>query len=119
MENGDEVLVLAESLLSKVLEQPGQVIKRLSGQQLAGQRYVSPYDFFQVADKAHRIIAADFVTAEDGTGIVHIAPAFGADDLAAGRVNDLPCVPRRGQQRTFLCPSRIIFGWQVVQRRRC
>ena len=86
----DEVLVLAESLHAKLLDPPGEVLQRFTGKQLEGQRYQAPYDFFQVSEKAHRVIAADFVTAEDGTGIVHIAPAFGADDLAAGREHGLP-----------------------------
>lgn len=85
----DEVLVLAETLLGKVGVE-GETLGSWSGKELEGTLYHAPYDFFGVADKAHRVISADFVTAEDGTGIVHIAPAFGADDLQAGRAHELP-----------------------------
>lgn len=88
----EEVLVLAECLVSKVLEGQPELLGRWKGQQLKGARYEAPYDFFAIGEQAHRVIAADFVTAEDGTGIVHIAPAFGADDLAAGRANELPVI---------------------------
>jgi isoleucyl-tRNA synthetase len=89
VQHEDEVLVIAETLLGKVGVE-GDVLGRWSGKELEGTLYAAPYDFFGVADKAHRVISADFVTAEDGTGIVHIAPAFGADDLQAGRAHELP-----------------------------
>jgi isoleucyl-tRNA synthetase len=88
--HGEEILVLAECLIDKVFDEPVEVLTRFPGSTLQDQRYVAPYDFFGVAEAAHRIVTADFVTAEDGTGIVHIAPAFGADDLSAGRQHNLP-----------------------------
>ncbi|MBS2034061.1 isoleucine--tRNA ligase [bacterium] len=87
----EEVLVLAETLIAKVFDNKEvEILSRFPGSTLENQRYVAPYDFFLVADSAHHIVTADFVTAEDGTGIVHIAPAFGADDLNVGRQHNLP-----------------------------
>ena len=87
----DEVLVLAETLVAKVFENKEvEVLSRFPGSTLENQRYLAPYDFFNVSEGAHRIVTADFVTAGDGTGIVHIAPAFGADDLNVGREHGLP-----------------------------
>jgi isoleucyl-tRNA synthetase len=87
----EEILVLAETLVEKVFEKKEvEVVARFPGSNLENQRYLAPYDFFNVAECAHRIVSADFVTAADGTGIVHIAPAFGADDLNVGREHALP-----------------------------
>jgi isoleucyl-tRNA synthetase len=69
-------------------------VERLPGSALAGKRYVPLFDFFAARRREHpkawTVIAETFVTTTDGTGIVHIAPAFGADDLDAGRRHDLP-----------------------------
>src|SRR5262249_29828541 len=59
------------------------------GTALAGLAYRRPFDLVDIPD-AHRVVAADYVTTEDGTGLVHLAPAFGADDLAVCRTNGLP-----------------------------
>lgn len=89
-----EVLVLAETLLSAALaaESGWETIKTFSGQDLVGARYQAPFTFFDFEKPGHRVVAGEFVTAEDGTGIVHIAPAFGADDLQMSRDHDLPVV---------------------------
>ncbi|HZM67428.1 MAG TPA: isoleucine--tRNA ligase [Nakamurella sp.] len=57
-----------------------QVLARFSGAQLAGTRYTPPFDFFVGRANAHQVLTADYVTTEDGTGVVHIAPAFGEED---------------------------------------
>ncbi|MEO7124757.1 MAG: isoleucine--tRNA ligase [Nakamurella sp.] len=56
------------------------VIRRYRGAELAGLTYTPPFDFFTGWANAHQILLADYVTTEDGTGMVHIAPAFGEDD---------------------------------------
>ena len=56
------------------------VLRTISGSELVGLSYLPPFSFFAGWDNAHRILAADYVTTEDGTGIVHIAPAFGEED---------------------------------------
>jgi isoleucyl-tRNA synthetase len=108
-EHEGEVLVVAESLVDKLLGE-GEERGRWTGQQLQGWRYRAPYDFFQVADRAHRVIAADFVTAEDGTGIVHIAPAFGADDLQAGKAHGMPVVHSVDASGHFLPEVEFLAG---------
>ena len=62
-------------------EEP-QVLARYTGAQLVGTSYRPPFDFFLGRDNAHQVLAADYVTTEDGTGVVHIAPAFGEEDKA-------------------------------------
>ena len=56
-----------------------------------GATYQPPFDLVEIPD-AHRVITGEFVTTEDGTGLVHLAPAFGADDMEAARAHGLPVV---------------------------
>ncbi len=92
---GDGVFVLAAARLTEVLgEGSGAVLATLRGADLVGERYepVLPW-FAGEADRgAFRVIPADFVTLSEGTGIVHLAPAFGEDDFLACRSAGLPFV---------------------------
>jgi isoleucyl-tRNA synthetase len=92
---GTEQLILAEALVEKVLGKPKEdevrkVVKRYKGKDLVGKRY-NPLYTFVPTDKDHAyVLAGDFVSLSDGTGIVHIAPAFGEDDNRMGMQHDLP-----------------------------
>lgn len=99
----DELLLLAESLRARVVGEEAEVVATLKGSDLVGTPYSAPFTFFEFGDKqGHRVVAGDFVTAEDGTGIVHIAPAFGADDLEMARKFDLPVVHSVGIDGKFV-----------------
>ncbi len=88
-----ETLILAEPLAEKVLGEELEVLDRIAGSELVGTKYKPPFDYLgDLGDTAHRLYAADFVTTEDGTGLVHLAPAFGQDDLNMAATNDLPVV---------------------------
>ena len=70
-----------------------EVLASFKGSELVGLHYKAPYKWYDFGDKiGHRVVAGSFVTSDDGSGIVHIAPAFGADDLDVGRKNDLPVI---------------------------
>ncbi|CAD7808069.1 Isoleucine--tRNA ligase [Chryseobacterium aquaeductus] len=72
---------------------PFKILKEFTGEQLAGTQYEQLLPWFapdESADKAFRVIVGDFVTTEDGTGIVHIAPTFGADDARVAKENGIP-----------------------------
>ena len=91
--NGDaeEYIILAESLLEKVIgERQYKVIKKMKGKHLKGKHYLPLFTFLPVDKDAHYVVLADFVTTEDGSGLVHIAPAFGADDMQMSIDFDLP-----------------------------
>ena len=85
----DEVLVVAEPLAKIIGEY--QILKTLTGRELERVTYKRPLDLIEIPD-SHFIVLADYVTVEDGTGLVHQSPAFGADDLATCRKYDLPVV---------------------------
>jgi len=85
--------ILAASRLSCYYDNP-EMLRRFPGRELIGELYepLLPY-FAELREQgAFRVIAADFVTTDNGTGIVHIAPGFGEDDAAAAREYDLPSV---------------------------
>jgi isoleucyl-tRNA synthetase len=88
---GGENLILAEALLS-VLDEEYEVVDSYMGLDLIDMEYEPLYTYVPVEKRAWYVIGGDFVTLEDGTGIVHIAPAFGEDDYRVGIEHDLPFV---------------------------
>lgn len=87
-----EKLILAEARLEALLESDCEILERFKGNELEGISYKRLFDFVPVDKKAFYVVLGDFVTTEDGTGIVHIAPAFGDDDYQVGLRYDLPLV---------------------------
>jgi isoleucyl-tRNA synthetase len=86
----EETLILAEPLLERVLGEDVEVLERLSGAELVGRQYKGPiFELEEEPANAFRIVAGDFVTTEDGTGLVHLAPAFGEDDFKAAAENGI------------------------------
>ncbi|MBU6244419.1 MAG: isoleucine--tRNA ligase [Actinomycetales bacterium] len=86
-----ETLVVAESLMASLIGDDAQVLATLPGTELERITYRRPFDFVEIPD-AHYVILADYVTTDDGSGLVHQAPAFGADDMASCRAYRLPVV---------------------------
>ncbi len=93
VEHKGEKLILAKALLDSVLKGEYKILEEFVGDQLERKRYQPLYTFVET-DKEHTfyVCLADFVSTEEGTGIVHIAPAFGADDYELSKVYDLPVV---------------------------
>lgn len=87
----DEHIILAEALLGK-LDCEYEVVRKFKGEELLGMEYEQLLPFAKVDKKAFYVIHGDFVTLTDGTGIVHIAPAYGEDDNMMGKKYDLPLV---------------------------
>jgi isoleucyl-tRNA synthetase len=81
-------VVVAEALREASLGDGGEVVGRFPGSVLVGARYAPPFE--NVDGNTHRVAAANFVLMNEGTGIVHIAPGFGADDLDLGRREGWP-----------------------------
>jgi len=90
-----EFLVIADALREKVLGEESKVLETIKGRDLEGTGYQRPFDWVDFPETdapVHTVLLADFVTTEDGTGVVHEAPAFGAEDLALCRSYGLPVV---------------------------
>jgi len=88
---GEEAVVVAEQLMPRVLGDGWHVAARLRGSDLAGATYQPPFSLVDIPG-AHVVLPGTFVTTEDGTGLVHMSPAFGADDMEASRAHGLPVV---------------------------
>ena len=89
------VVVLAEARVEALLGEDAEVLDLFTGAELLGTRYEPPFPFLPAeayGPKGHTVVAADFVSAEDGTGLVHTAVAFGEDDFRLGREQGLTVV---------------------------
>ncbi len=104
-----EVLVVAEPLLRDVLGPDAEILVRYSGRDLELTPYERPFDLVDVPD-AHYVVLADYVTIEDGTGLVHQSPAFGAEDLAVCRRYGLPVVNPITSDGHFEADVRLVGG---------
>jgi len=101
---GTERLILARALLDKALVHPERytVMREFPGEELLGQHYEPLYRFLPVEQDYAYVVHGDFVSMEDGSGIVHIAPAFGADDMEVGRAYNLPVLQTVQPDGTFI-----------------
>ncbi|MBU2263404.1 class I tRNA ligase family protein, partial [Patescibacteria group bacterium] len=75
-----------------VIDGEYEILKEMKGKDLLGLEYELIYDFIKPDKKAHFVVLGEFVSMEDGTGIVHIAPVFGAEDMKVGKENNLPVI---------------------------
>ena len=103
-----EVLVVAEPLLSAIAGEH-TVIKKMKGRELERITYQRPFDYVEIPD-SHFVVLATYVTTEDGTGLVHQSPAFGADDLQVCRSYGLPVVNPIAADGTFLPNVHVVGG---------
>ena len=102
VKSGDYTFILAESLVGKVLGEEVEVIETYKGTDLEYMEYEQLIPELKVDKKAFFVACDEYVTAEDGTGIVHIAPAFGEDDAAVGRKYNLPYLNPVGEDGKYL-----------------
>jgi len=87
-----DVLTLAAELAQRVLRPGYTVLNQMKGRDLTGVHYEPLYRFYPVEQDYGYVVPGDFVSTEDGSGIVHIAPAFGADDMEVGKRFALPVI---------------------------
>jgi isoleucyl-tRNA synthetase len=85
---GDDRLILAEALLERVLGEGAEIEERMPGSALLGLRYEAPFPYLtDYGPRGHTVLAGDFVSIEDGTGVVHTGAAFGEDDFRLASEN--------------------------------
>ncbi|HYY20327.1 MAG TPA: isoleucine--tRNA ligase [Thermoleophilaceae bacterium] len=87
---GDEVLIVAEALVSRVFGEQAEVVERMPGSELLGISYEPPFPYItDYGPRGHTVLPGDFVSLEEGTGVVHTGAAFGEDDFRLARDNGL------------------------------
>ncbi len=101
VKSGDYKFILAESLVNKVLGEDVEILKTYKGTDLEYMEYDQLIPELSVSKKAFFVTMDDYVTADDGTGIVHIAPAFGEDDANVGKKYDLPYLNPVGEDGCY------------------
>src|SRR5262249_16614311 len=104
-----ERVVVAEKLLPRVLGEGWHAGAPVTGAALAGAHYRRPFDLVDIPG-AHVVVTGTFVTTEDGTGLVHLAPAFGADDMEVSRQHGLPVVNPVGLDGRFDAAVPMVGG---------
>jgi isoleucyl-tRNA synthetase len=92
VEDGQDRYWLARERLDAVFrDDTPDILATQKGSELVGRRYEPPFDYYQkYADRTFRVVAADFVSTEEGTGVVHMAPGFGEDDFLIGQREGWP-----------------------------
>jgi len=108
VKSGDEYYILAESRLEDVFSmREYEIVERMKGKDLIGKSYIPLFSYYandeslEHRENGWKVYGADFVTTEDGTGIVHTAPAFGSDDMELGRKEELPFIQHVTQDGRF------------------
>jgi isoleucyl-tRNA synthetase len=107
--DGAETLVVAEPLVGEVLGDGWSETARFTGAEMERWMYQRPFELVDIPD-AHFVVLDDYVTTDDGTGLVHQAPAFGADDLRVGRRYGLPVVNPVNPDGTFRDDVPLVGG---------
>lgn len=108
LDDKSEVLVVAEALIESIKGEK-KILKKMLGKELERITYKPPFDYVEIPD-SHFVVLATYVTTEDGTGLVHQSPAFGADDLAIARTYGLPVVNPIAPDGTFLPDVPVVGG---------
>lgn len=104
LQREDEKYIMAKALVESVMPKDSEykILEEYTGTELCGMHYEPLYTFVKPDGDAYKIVADNYVTMEDGTGIVHIAPAFGEDDNRVCKENDLPFINHVNSQGNFI-----------------
>ncbi len=117
VEHDGKTFILAESLVEKVFKGKDHAVvgKTVTGKSLVGTTYEPLFPYFAdaYAETAFRVVAGDFVTTEDGTGIVHIAPGFGEDDFGVGKREKAPLLQHVTMEGKFVDKVTDFAGMDV------
>ncbi len=111
IKSGDEYLILAKELVANLFEEGTfEIVSENKGSFYEGRSYVPLYDWAKPKEKAYYIVTDTYVTLKDGSGIVHIAPAFGEDDSKIGKRYGLPFVQMVNTKGEFVAEAGEIAG---------
>jgi len=103
----DGIVIVAKERVVAVLGDSADIVSEMPGKDLVGKHYLPPFDYFK--DELHKhkthawqVYAAPYVTLEDGTGIVHVAPAYGAEDLELAQKEKIPLIHHVTEEGKFI-----------------
>lgn len=115
IEQNDRRYVLAESRLDAFEKELGDAVRvgTLLGSELVGRRYVPLFDFLTATPNAFQILGAEFVSTDDGTGVVHMAPGFGEDDQIACQSAEIPTICPMDEHGQYTAEIRDWVGCHV------
>ncbi len=108
--DGNETLIVAETLLGQALGEGWNVDAAMSGSELERWTYCRPFELVEFPAPAHYVVLADYVTTEDGTGLVHQSPAFGEHDMRVARRYGLPVVNPVRPDGRFMETTPLVGG---------
>ena len=118
----DSIYILAKDRVKEILvDNEYEILETLKGSDLVGKKYKPLFDYYskdeslEGHDKGWTIYAGDFVTTEEGTGVVHIAPAFGEDDMRLGKEHGLPFVQHLGMDGIIKKEATDFAGMNVKE----
>lgn len=106
VKQGEEIYIVAESLVSTVMKEEYETLEVVTGDSLVGLEYEALFNYAPV-ENGHKVIKGDFVTDTSGTGLVHIAPAHGEDDynaVAENKLDYINVVDSKGQYKDYITP---------------
>ncbi len=114
---GEEFFIVAKERMAAVFED-AEIVEEMEGKKLVGKKYTPPFDYFMEELHKHKthawkVYAGSFVTMDSGTGIVHLAPAFGADDLALAQKEKIPLIHHVTEEGKFIHTVRDFAGLAV------
>jgi isoleucyl-tRNA synthetase len=114
---GTEFFIVAKERMAGVFED-AEITEEIPGKKLIGKKYLPPFDYFAGELHKHKthawkVYGAPFVTMDSGTGIVHIAPAFGADDLELSQKEKIPLIQHVTEEGKFTATVRDFAGLNV------
>ena len=109
-------VILATAAVERYARELGEteVLETITGSDLVGRTYEPLFPYFARTENAFRILSAEFVSAEDGTGIVHMAPGFGEDDLAICQANGIPVIVPVDEAGKFTAAVPDFQGLNVI-----
>jgi isoleucyl-tRNA synthetase len=110
-EDGKRDLVMGAARVVDVLGDDAEVLGPVAIEELVGLRYERPFDFLAMPESGGRVVAADFVTVDDGSGIVHLAPGFGEVDREVADAEGLPMLNPVGPAATFVSTPEGTTPW--------
>ncbi len=109
----ENFILAAERIESVLKDKKYTIVKNIPGSELVGLEYEPLFPYFKDTAKAFRVVSAEFVTVENGTGVVHIAPAFGTDDYELGKLEGLELVQHVGMDGRFVAEVVDFAGQEV------